>query len=136
MAGRHWIEYIADWRASPMAYWIHVESEGAQWRDAPGYVPPAPSAARNLGFPCLIVEWGDQKLEFSSPEQLTEFIQVLGLSPLPTSRRLSAHRRHGPNSHWLSRLPAKLKHPKARTKLVEYLRTITWPGTGGDPRSA
>lgn len=113
-----------------MAYWVHAEPGGAAWRDARIYLPPAPHPVAGRGYSCPMVEWGDQQLEFSSPEQLNEFIRVLGLSPLPTSRRLSADRHHGPNSHWLSRLPAKLKAPKVRAKLVEYLRTVAWPGVG------
>ncbi len=109
-----------------MAYWVHVECGDAHWHEALAYSPPAPRPLAARGFECLLVEWGDQRLEFSSSEQLSEFIHVLDLSPLPTSRRLSAARPHGPNSRWLSRLPARLKTPEARVELVNYLRTITW----------
>jgi len=46
--------------------------------------------------------------------------------PLPTSRQLSRKRELpvGPNSHWLSRLPVKLKAPKERAKLVSRLEAV------------
>jgi len=54
--------------------------------------------------------------------------------PLPTTRRLSALRGEalGPNSHWLSRLPASIKSPKARVRLVKVLKQC--PGSEDSAR--
>jgi hypothetical protein len=70
--------------------------------------------------------------------QLDHVIDVLSRKPLPTSRQLSLRRgaRFGPNGHWLSRLPAELKAPRKRAKLVQVLRAVraqvaeSWPGAG------
>jgi hypothetical protein len=74
----------------------------------------------------LHVDAADVDLQFSSLAQLDHFIEVMGAKPLPTSRQLSRKRGLpiGPNSHWLSRLPATLKAPKERAKLVSRLRAV------------
>lgn len=74
----------------------------------------------------LHVDAADVDLQFSSLAQLDHFIQVMAAKPLPTSRQLSRKRELpvGPNSHWLSCLPAKLKSSKARCKLVSNLRAV------------
>ena len=79
------------------------------------------------GFRVLCVEAGDTVLRFSSEAQLREFIRVLSLKRLPTTRQLSDQRGSGlgPNSHWLSRLPADLKSPRRRALLVKKLATLT-----------
>lgn len=81
----------------------------------------------------LCVECEGVVLRFSSRTQLEECLRVLSLKPLPTSRRLSAARGSGagPNGHWLSRLPAHLKSPRARVKVVNALtqvlsETLAW----------
>ena len=123
---RHWIEHTADWRGAPMAYWVHVEPEGEDWRLASHYSPPAPAADGVKGFPLLCIESQGFVFVFSSAAQLAEAIRVLSLVPLPTTRRLSNARpgSHGPNSHWLSRLPGSIKSPKARNRAVEDLQSV------------
>lgn len=103
-----------------MAYWVHVEKKGALWRDSSSYDPPAPEVEGRKGYPVLCVESQGSVFRFSSREQVIEFLDVMSRKPLPTSRRLSARRggNHGPNSHWLSRLPGGAKSPKARTRIV------------------
>ncbi|MGY3265523.1 hypothetical protein [Lysobacter sp. HA35] len=123
---RHWIEYTADWRDAPMAYWVHIETEGEDWRSASEYLPAAPEPDGAKGFPLLCIETQRFVFVFSSAAQLAEAIRVLALVPLPTTRRLSAARPggHGPNSHWLSRLPGSVKSPKTRLRVVEDLSAV------------
>lgn len=111
-----------DWRAAPLAFWVHVPVEGS----TPAYDPPAPPAVLHKGFLFLHVDAAGVDLQFSSPAQLDHFIDVMETKPLPTSRQLSRKRKLsvGPNSHWLSRLPANLKAPKERAKLVGKLRAV------------
>ncbi len=121
---KHWLEYIDDWRDAPMAYWVHVpEGNVTSWRDAEAYNPPAPHRVPNKGYPVTCIEFDGIVLQFSSEAQLSDCIRVLSLKPLPTAKRLSAIRGSGagPNGHWLSRLPAKLKSPKVRERLVRAL---------------
>jgi hypothetical protein len=125
-APRHWIEHTPDWRTEPMAYWVHLEQGPESWHAAESFDPPAPAPEGRKGFRVLCVEIADVVLRFSSAAQLSECIRVLALKPLPTSRRLSAIRGTGagPNGHWLSRLPARIKSPKARAQVVRQLRSL------------
>lgn len=111
-----------DWRLAPVAFWVHVPVPGAV-----GVLePPAPQAVPHKGFAFLRVEFDGHELLFSAPAQLDHFIEVLASKPLPTTRQLSARRglAVGPNSHWLSRLPAALKSPRKREKLVQALMAV------------
>ena len=111
-----------DWRTAPLAFWVHVPAE----RSATEYDPPAPAAVLHKGFMFLHVDAAGVDLQFSSLAQLNHFIEVMEAKLLPTSRQLSRKRELpvGPNSHWLSRLPANLKTPKERARLVGKLRAV------------
>lgn len=111
-----------DWRTAPVAFWLHVPAPGT----TSDFDPPAPRAVANLGYAFLRVEFESHELQFSALAQLDHFIEVLSRKPLPTSRQLSSRRGLpvGPNGHWLSRLPAELKSPRKREKLVHALRGI------------
>lgn len=119
-------EFRRDWRAAPLAYWVHREAPPLGWYGAKVYEPPAPTAHGRKGFAFLVVSYGRHDLEFSSPAQLAHFIDVLARAPLPTTRALSKLRGAsvGPNGHWLSRLPAVLKTPKERSRLVAALESL------------
>jgi hypothetical protein len=121
MSAKFHFSFQPDWRSAPVAFWVHRAVEGAASFDS-----PAPSAIPHKGFPFLHVEFEASELVFSAPAQLDHFIEVLSKKPLPTSRALSSQRGLpvGPNGHWLSRLPAALKSPRTRTRLVEELRNI------------
>lgn len=82
----------------------------------------------------LWVDLKECELQFSSPAQLEHCIQVLAAKPLPTTRQLSAKRGAsvGPNGHWLSRLPARLKSPRRRERVVETLRSVYAQSVGTD----
>jgi hypothetical protein len=131
---RHRLEYVADWRDAPMAYWVHVEQDGKAWRASGHFEPPAPLPQGRAGYAVLCVEIGKHDLVFSSPAQLDEMIRLLASSPLPTTQRLAhgraargtAHAVAAPplNSHWLSRLPVALKSAKARPRVVEALQAV------------
>lgn len=120
---RYRVEFVPDWRFAPLAYWVHAwskeETAGTTLAAAPGEVP-------HRGYRCLWVEVADIELCFTSAAQLAHCIDVLTRVPLPTTRRLSSLRpgSTGPNAHWLSRLPARLKQPRARAKVVLVLQSI------------
>lgn len=124
----HWIEFVDDWRNEAMAYWVHVEQDHKGWRDAAVFDPPAPRKVPHHGYPVLCVESHGMVFRFSSVAQLAECKHVLSLTPLPTSSRLSAVRAGvkgvGPNSHWLSRLPGRIKAPRMRSRVVNDLDDV------------
>ena len=111
-----------DWRQAPVAFWVHVPVPGS----AGVCEPPAPQAVPHKGYVFLRVTYDRHELQFSAPAQLDHFMEVLASKPLPTTRQLSARRglAVGPNSHWLSRLPAALKSPRKREKLVQALMAV------------
>ncbi len=121
MSVKYHFSYQPDWRTAPVALWVHHPVDGSDAFD-----PPVPSAIPHKGFAFLHVEFDAAELVFSAPAQLEHFIDVLSKKPLPTSRALSSQRGLpvGPNGHWLSRLPAKLKSPRTRVRLVESLKAI------------
>lgn len=122
MTPTFYFTFEPDWRTAPLAFWVHVPVEGSTTECA----PPAPVAVLHRGFMFLQVDAAGVDLQFSSLAQLNHFIEVMETKPLPTSRQLSKKRELpvGPNSHWLSRLPARLKMPRERTKLVGKLRAV------------
>ncbi len=122
MTPKHYFSYERDWRAAPVALWTHVAVPNTE----KVCDPPAPEPIPHKGYAFLHVEVEGVDLQFSAPAQLDHFIEVLSQKPLPTSRQLSFKRGLpvGPNSHWLSRLPAKFKAPRAREKLVRALREV------------
>ena len=113
--------FESSWRRFPMAFWVHTRADCAS-----PWTPPVPKEVPHRGFPVLRVDWGRHELQFSAPGQLAHFIEVLAMRPMPTSLTLSARRNApvGPNGHWLSRLPAELKSPRTRDKLVRALQTV------------
>jgi len=103
---------------APLAFWVHVPVPRSAL-----CIPPAPTPIPHKGYVVLHVEVDGFDLQFSAPAQLDHFIEVLSSKPLPTSRQLASKRGLpvGPNGHWLSRLPARLKSPRRRMKLVQLL---------------
>ena len=122
MNSRFRFTYQPDWRTAPVAFWVHIPVAG----NAADFEPPAPLAVPHRGYSFLHVEFGEHELIFSAPAQLRHFIEVMEKKPLPTTRQLSAKRGLpvGPNGHWLSRLPAALKAPRARPLLVKHLKAV------------
>lgn len=109
------------WR-SPLSYWVHLPVPG----QPDVWDPPSPPCIPHKGYVFLHVEFEKHELLFSSPAQLDHFIAVLASKPLPTTRYLSGLRNApvGPNGHWLSRLPAALKAPRKRAKLVQAMQAV------------
>ena len=136
MTLKHWFEFTDDWRHAPLAYWVHVPQDGKDWLDdAAILLPPAPVKVSGRGYPQLFVAVKDVELLFSSPAQLRAFVDTLRMTPLPSTRRLSALRgtTRGPNSHWLSRLPGWMKAPAFRNKTLPRIADLA-DALADDPR--
>jgi hypothetical protein len=110
-----------NWAQAPIAFWVHAHAWGSKLPGA-----PIPQPVSHRGYAMLHVDFGGHELSFSAPAQLDHCIEVLSLRPLPTSRWLAARPGLpvGPNGHWLSRLPATLKSPRRRARLVAALREV------------
>lgn len=114
------IEYTEQYQPSPLSYWVHRQLDTEIWRDASRFEPPLPSAVPGLGYPRLVVRILGIELQFASTAEVEHFLEVLRQKNMPSSRRLSAQRGQGcgPNGHWLSRLPAKLKSWSKRERII------------------
>lgn len=121
---RHWIEYRDTPPVCPMTFWVHREADGKPWYEAEKFDPPRQAAVPGRGYPLFKVEYDGFVFEFSSKAEIRECIATLEKKLLPRSIDLSRKRgtRKGPNSHWLSRLPADVKSWKFREGAVAYLR--------------
>ncbi len=129
MRPQAWIEFIDDWRHAPMAFWVHTATDlppGQPWVAATRFDPPAPEPLRGRGYRLWCVSVDAHVLSFSSTAQMAEFARVMSMHPLPTARRLCQQtpRGHGPNAHWLSRLPASLKSSRRRPQLVAFIDAL------------
>lgn len=120
------ISYSDTWRPFPMAYWVHIEKGDTPWFAAEDFEPPAPKKDASGRYRIYCVEVDGFTFVFSSIEQLEHCIDILSRKLLPTTIALSERRpgSMGPNSHWLSRLPAHVKPWAYRQKAVKYLSKI------------
>ena len=99
-----------------MTYWVHRKV--GRWDR---FNPPRQEAVPGRGFPVMWVEIDGFEFEFASLAEIEACIEVLGRRLLPRTLDLSHERRAGPNSHWLSRLPARVKPWRYRERAVRYL---------------
>lgn len=135
---RHWIEYIPDWRQAPMACWVHVPQPGQTRKQPIRYRPEPPAPIPHLGYALVCMEFGRFVLCFSSRPQIEECIRILSQKPLPPAHCLAARLGYkgGLKEHWLSRLPARLKAPRPRDKLVKALIQLLSETTAFRPSPA
>ena len=120
------IGYSDSWQSYPMAYWVHIEKDNPLWYAAEEFDPPAPKRDAQGMYKIYKIEIDGFTFIFSSLEQLEYCIKVLSMKLLPTTIALSEKRpgSMGPNSHWLSRLPARVKPWSYRQKAVKYLKKV------------
>lgn len=117
------IEFTEKYQPGPMSFWVHLPVDNAVWHGATRYEPPLPQAVPGKGFPVLYVDVFGVELQFSSPEEGEHFLAILRQKNLPTSLQLSRLRgaNYGPNNHWLSRLPAKLRPWRRRQRFLPII---------------
>lgn len=118
------IEYCDTYQASPMSFWVHRHLDQPVWRDATRFEPPLPRPVAGRGYAILVVSFLQTELKFASVEEAEQFLSVIRQTNLPTSSQLTALRgtERGPNSHWLSRLPAEIKAWRKREKLIPIIQ--------------
>ena len=107
-----------------MTFWVHHKIDPNQGSDIDNFEPPRSKIIGGKGYPLVHIHYLGVELIFSSKEEIEHAIEILGTKNLPTTSALSA--KHtlsvGPNSHWLSRLPAHLKPWNKREKLIPQLQ--------------
>jgi hypothetical protein len=120
---RHWIEYRDERPASPLTFWVHRAVGDAPWYESQEFEPPRQPVVPGRGYPLFKVECDGFTFEFASLCEIRACIETLAKKVLPRTIDLSRERgtAKGPNSHWLSRLPANVKSWKYREKAVVCL---------------
>ena len=120
---KHWIEFQDTQPTCPMTPWVHRSVDGKPWYEAQVFEPPKQKSVPGKGFPVYKVACDGFTFEFSSIAEIHVCIETLSKRNLPKPIDLCREMgtRSGPNSHWLSRLPAKVKSWKYRQKAVAYL---------------
>jgi len=118
------IEYRAEYTPTPMSFWVHKHLGSEVWADADAYEPSLPKPIPGRGFPILFVAVAEVELQFASMEEVDHFLSVVRQKNMPSTIALSRQRgaNHGPNAHWLSRLPARLKSWSRREKLIPLIQ--------------
>ena len=122
---RHWIDYHDTRPQLPMTYWVHREpANGKPWYEATEFDPPREPLVAGRGYPVFHVEVDGFTFSFSSRAEIEECIRVLSQRHMPRALDLANARdgASGLNTHWLSRLPARVKSWKYREKATRYLR--------------
>ena len=106
-----------------MTSWVHRAVDGSARREATDFEPPLQPVVPGRGYPRFHVELDGFTFRFASLAELRECMRVLGQRVLPTSLALSEAwgTGAGPNSHWLSRLPATVTPWRYRERAVRYL---------------
>ena len=111
-------EFTAAFFDGPMTFWVH---DGG---GDPTRAMQRPKPVPGQGYPRYLVEFDGTQFDFASVAEIQECVAVLKRRVLPTTTELSRHSRAGPNTHWLSRLPADAKPWRYRTRLLPYLENI------------
>ena len=120
------LEFFEERRESPITFWVHkgVDEEKNSYHECVEFNPPMPLKDPVKGYPFLTVTALGFDMTFSSLHEVEHFIAVMEQKNLPTTLSLSVQRGadNGPNSHWLSRFPAKYKGWTKRVKLVSAVK--------------
>jgi hypothetical protein len=122
---RKWrIEYSKEYQPSPLSFWVHRNLDNDLWSLASKFDPSLPNAIPLKGFPVLLVDALGIELRFSSVEEVEHFLDVISAKNMPTPMQLTKKRNvnYGPNGHWLSRLPSKLKPWGKREKIIPIIK--------------
>lgn len=119
------IEYRPTYSETPLSFWVHRNVDHEVWRYAKKFEPELPKAIPGKGYPLLIVNALGIELEFASVAEVGHFLDVFGQKNLPTTKQLSKQRinNYGPNSHWLSRLPAGIKSWSKRERMIPIVES-------------
>ena len=58
--------YTQDWKNSPIAFWVHIETNKEPWYHSESFSPPAPIKHGDLGYPVLTIEFDGFNFIFTS----------------------------------------------------------------------
>lgn len=119
------IEYRPKYTETPLSFWVHKHVDHEIWSCAKEFEPPLTKAIPCKGYPLLIVSALGIELEFASVAEVEHFLAVISEKNMPTTQQLSRQRadNYGPNRHWLSRLPSRLKPWSKREQIIPIVES-------------
>jgi hypothetical protein len=122
---KHWITYSPTQQFGPMAFWVHIETDGKSWYGADTFDPPLPAVVPGRGYALYYVEFDSALLWFSSLDEIRVCIETLSQKALPSNTVLSQKRGagYGPSRHWLNRIPLRSIAWPYRQRVVKYMKT-------------
>ncbi|MDO6579353.1 hypothetical protein [Alteromonas stellipolaris] len=107
---------------TPISYWVHkgVGEDDTYYSNCTEFTPPFPKKDVIKGYPFLTVTVLSFDIYFASMFEVNHFLSVMEQKNLPTTMALTEQRGRslGPNNHWLSRFPARLKSWKKRETII------------------
>lgn len=114
--------HLKNRRKTPISYWVHkgIGEDVKGYSQCDEFDPPFPKKHVLEGYPFLTVTVLGFEIEFASSLEIAHFLSVMEQRNLPTTNYLSSLRGngYGPNNHWLSRFPSKLKSWAKREKII------------------
>ena len=116
-----WIEYRQEWRQSPMTCWVHMPVVSLAGNPTAEIEPPLPRPIIGKGYPIYFVTAGRFTFQFSSLYELEQCVETLSQKVLPPTILEHNGIQYYANSHWLSRLPGKVKSWRYRQKAIKVL---------------
>jgi hypothetical protein len=116
-----WIEYRQEWIQSPMTCWVHIPVASLPGNSTPEIDPPLPRPIVGKGYPIYFVTAGRFTFRFSSLHELDKCVETLSQKVLPSTILEHNGIQYYSNSHWLSRLPGKVKSWRYRQKAIKVL---------------
>ncbi len=122
---KNWhIEYTETYTATPMSFWVHKHLDHEIWSYAKEFDPSLPNAIPCKGYPVLVVNALGVELKFASIVEAEHFLDVISQKNMPSTQQLSHERneKFGPNRHWLSRLPSRIKPWSKREKIIPLIK--------------
>jgi hypothetical protein len=121
---RYHIVYHETWKQSPLSFWVHRAVGGTTWHQAAAFDPPFPPPIPGKGYPYYLIEVDGFTFAFASIEEIDHCMTTLRQRHLPDTTRETEERGTGPGSHWLNKLPRKVRTWKYREKAIRYMTKI------------
>ena len=112
---------MSDWVGVPYYFWVKGRTPSGQKRKLRSL--PHPFYVKYNVYAQLVAHLDGINLVFATPQELDHFVEIMSMNPLPRGRRFYPKRVSPglPNTHWLSRFPAKGKSWKFRQKAIKFL---------------
>lgn len=84
------LEFNTEFTSTSISYWVHVHLDNDIWAYSNKFEPPFPKSIPCKGFPLLVVDILGVQLGFSSPQEVSHFLEVISQKYLLRKRVLNS----------------------------------------------